>query len=175
MYVSSTDPIPQNSMSPLPPGPAADYDARKTRTLTAAALAAANYACSTPVSAFSGQGRNFQYQVMRAINLLNHINTGLTAPTAQRKVTSTGTGGAPKVIPLNPVDTNPKPKPVVPQQGPFDAPVWGDADIQWPGTCTPGASILQWVQQNPWWAVGGVAAVALASGLLGSQGRRRAA
>lgn len=177
MYVSSTAPIPQNSMSPIPPEVSARYNARKARVMTAAAKAAANYACSTPVSTFSPFGRNLQYQVQRDLNLLNHLNQGLTARTAQRGATATGTSNAPKVIPLNPVDTNPKPKAAVPQQGPFDAPVWGDYDGPWPGVCTPGTTILGWIQQNPWWAIGGIAAVALASGAVGAgiKRRRRAA
>lgn len=173
MYVSSTAPIPQNSTSPIPAGTSARYLTQKARVMTAAAQAAADYACSTPVSSYSRFGLNFQYQVQRAINLLNHLNQGLTAPTAQKAVTSTGTSDAPKVIPLNPVDTNPRAKQTVPQQGPFDAPRWGDYDGVWPGICTPGATILSWIQQNPWWAIGGVAAVALASGAVGAGVQRR--
>lgn len=173
MYVSSTAPIPQNSTSPVPIDASNRYQARKARVLLAAANAAANYACATPVSAYSPFGLNFQFQVQRALDLLNHLNQGLTAPSAQSKATSTGTRNAPKVIPLNPVDTNPKPKPSVPSQGPFDAPVWGDYDGPWPGVCTPGTTILSWIQQNPWWALGGIAAVALASGAVGAGVRRR--
>ena len=65
-----------------------------------------------------------------------------------------------------------KPKTQVPIQGPFDTPMWGDYDAQWPGICTPGSSFLNWLQQNPWWALG-LAAVALAGGVIGTGMKRR--
>lgn len=178
MYVSSTAPIPQNSMSPLPPGRAARYTIRKQITELSVARAASNYACAAPVSSFSDFGFNFQMQVKRADDLLNRLNVGLTLPAAQAGSTSTGTSGAPKVVPLNPVDTRPTPKPNVKPVGSWDAPQWGDAATAFPPICTPGQSIITWMQQNPGWALGGLAAVLLGAGVIGTgvaRRRRRAA
>ena len=178
MYVSSTAPIPQNSMSPLPPGKAIRYAQRKARVQVSVANAMAVYSCSAPVSSFKGFGLNFQWQVQRADNLLNQLNINLTLPSAQAGATPSGTSGAPSVVPLNPVNTQPKDKPAVPPVATWDAPTWGDAATAYPGICTPGKSILDWMQSNPGWALGGLAAVLLAGGVIGTgaaKRRRRAA
>ena len=176
MYVPSTDPIPQNSMTPDGTLATQQSDVRKQRTFTSVMWAASRYACAgtIPPEAFPGFGLNFQYQVSRAASLLNSAMATIAKESqAQKSLSSSGTSGAPKVVPLNPVDTRPQPKPDIPQQGPFDTPMWGDYQGQFPGICTPGQSILNWIQSNPWWAIGGVAAVALASGAVGSGIRRR--
>ena len=175
MYVSSTAPIPQNSMSPVPPRKAYRYNLRKQVVGLAVARADSNYACAAPASSFQGFGLNFQYQVQRATDLLNRINSTMTAPQAQAGSSSTGTSGAPKVIPLNPVDTTPKPKPKIPPVGTWDTPAWGNAATAWPPICTPGQSLLNALQNNPGWALGGLVALLLAGGVIGvgSAKRRR--
>jgi len=176
MYVASTEPISQNSTTPGGTVALRNSDVRRNRTFAAVEVAASRYACAgtIPPEAFPGFSLNFQFQVSRAASLLNSAMATLANGTqAQASLSSSGTAGAPQVTPLNPVDTRPRPKPIIPQQGPFDAPLWGDYQGQWPGFCTPGQSILNWVQSNPWWAIGGVAAVALASGAVGAGVRRR--
>ena len=173
MYVSSTAPIPQTSTSPLPAAKAARYTMRKQITELSVARAASSYACAAPVSSFSDFGLNFQYQVKRADDLLNRLNVGLSLPAAQAGSSSTGTSGAPKVVPLNPVNTTPTNKPDVKPAGSWDTPTWGDAATAWPGICSPGQTILGWMQANPGWALGGLAAVLLAGGVIGAGAKRR--
>ena len=178
MYVSSTAPIPQNSMSPMDPVKSARYNARKNRVFQSVMWAASRYACTSPMDSGSFQsfGPNLQYEVQRAQNLLNVVGSGLSPQQmTQASVSKTGTSNAPSVIPLNPVDTNPKPKATVKPLGPWDTPQWGDSSSQLTPLCTPGASLLQAMQDHPWWTVGALAAVALATGALGTTARRRRA
>lgn len=182
MYVSSTDPVPLNCNGTDSFARLADSNARKQRVFNEVAIAASRYACAgtVPTDAFSGFSTNFLYQVQRAVNLLNNFNApGVTtgnsqgAQKIQQALTSTGTSGAPNVIPLNPVDTNPKPKQKVPNPGPFDTPQWGEYTGQWPVSCLPGGDLIQWLQQNPWLAIGGAAALLLAGGAIGTGAVRR--
>jgi len=180
VYVSSTAPIPLNSTSPMPSDIRARYNARKRCVYTAVENAASEYACGAPVSSFAslGFGDNFLYQVQRAANLLNQLASQnlITPAIAQAGATPVSTSDAPQVTPLNPVNTNPVPKPKPPTQGPWDAPNWGNAATQWPGVCAPWQSILGWFQQNPLLAVGIGAAVLLSAGMMGTKAvkRRRA-
>lgn len=174
MYVSSTAPVPQNSMSPVNPAKAARYNNRKMRVFEAVEFAASRYDCSAPPDAFPGLGVNFQYQVQRAAALLNQIGSPIsTATQAQAKSTATGTASAPKVSPLNPVNTNPATKQPVKQVGPWDAPAWGDYSTAYPPICTPGTDILDAIRSHPWIALGSLAALLLAGGVLTAAGVRR--
>ncbi len=179
MYVSSTAPIPQNSMSPLNPNKVARSVYAKQRVALEVARAISEYNCAAPVSSFSGQGPNFQYQVSRAAQLLNQTGQAIAnAADAQRKSTATGTSSAPHVTPLNPVNTNPTAEPQVTQPGPWAVPNWGDAASAYPGICTPGTTLLDAMANHPWWTLGALAAIALAGGALGAgvkryRGRRR--
>ena len=175
MYVSSSMPIPQTSTSPLPAAKSARYNLRKQITELSVARAASNYACATPASAFSDFGRNFQQQVVRSVNLLNRLNVGITTQSAQAGASSTGTSGAPTVVPLNPVNTTPKAKPEPPAVGSWDAPAWGNAATAWTPICTPGQTLIAALQNNPGWALGGLVAILLAGGVIGTGVKRRRA
>lgn len=176
MIVSTTAPLPHNSLDPPSPARQMAFYARKQRTFSAVASAASRYNCSAPVASFPGLGLNFQMQVQRAINLLNSIGQPLTAAQSTGASRSTGTGGAPTVVPFNPVQLTPNSQDP-PAQGPFDAPDWGNYSGEWPVICSPLRSLLDSLQAHPGWALGGLAAVALAAGAFGSKrrnpGRRR--
>jgi hypothetical protein len=180
MYVSSDAPLPQNSMSPMDPVRSAQYNQRKQTVWQSVLWAASRYACTSPVdsNSFANFGVNLQYEVARAQKLLNLAGSQMSPRQMTRaSVTSSDPSDAPQVIPLNPVDTNPKPSPAKAQIGPWDAPAWGDASVALPGCNVQGGGLLQMLQSNPWWAVGGLAAAALAVGAFGvsSSRRRRAA
>lgn len=177
MYASSTDPVPLNVFGVDSYARLRESDARRNRTFQSVMWAASRYDCqgTIPVDAFPKFPLNLQYQVQRAANLLNKLGWGnlLNSSNVQRSVTSTGKSGAPKVSPLNPVDTNPRPKTEVPRQGPFDTPVWGDYQAAWPASCTPGTSLMNWLQSNPWIGLGALVAVMVGVGAVAESGVRR--
>ena len=151
----------------MSPAQTARYNARKNRVFQAVEWAASRYDCTSPVdsNSFSGFGLNFQYQVQRAAGLLNSAGMALSpAQISQASVNTADTGNAPKVIPLNPVDTNPKPQSPMPTLGPWDTPSWGDAATILPASCTPLASLLQAMQDHPFWTLGALGALVLIAG-----------
>ena len=177
MYVSSTAPIPQHSMSPMNPATRARYNRRKQRIFLAVASAASRYDCASAPATFDGFGANFLYQVDRARALLNQVGTllssefpaGLITPlpagAVQKSITSTGTSGAPAVVSWSPATTNPAPADPA-QPANFAGPHWGDAatqDAQVPVPATAAA-------RHPWLTVGAIAALALAAGILNGGG-----
>jgi hypothetical protein len=181
MYVSSSAPIPQNSMTPMSSAMRARYNGRKNRVFQSVLWAASRYACTSPVDSNSFQpfGLNLQYEVQRAQKLINAAGNQLSsAQITQASVSTSGSGhDAPKVIPLNPVDTNPEPRPDMKRLGPWDAPTWGDSStVPLAPICTPGKTLMQAFQDHPWWAIGAFAAAGLAIGAFGvGASRRRAA
>lgn len=176
MYVSSAAPIPQNSMTPMSAAQSAWYNAHKMRIFREVAWAASRFACTSPVdsSSFSGFGLNFQYQVQRAAGLVNDAGSALSKAATAAASSSTTSGTAPQVIPLNPVQTNPAAPDNVPSLGPWDTPRWGNAATARPPSCAPaGQDLLAMIQMHPWWALGAAAAVLLAGGVLTTAGVKR--
>lgn len=183
MYVASAAPIEDISTAPVNPVLGARYNTRKQRVFLAVANAASRYDCAAAVGSFegfaSGPGlQNFLNQVQRARNLLNQTGTALTSAfpagpvigvpgvsAVQSSITSSGTSGAPVVVPLAPANTNPSPGP--PQlPANFAAPQWGDAPTSAGQVPIP----LTAAARYPWVAVGVIAALALAAGILDGRG-----
>lgn len=177
MYARASDPVPLNVQGTDPYAALSRSNVRRARMFTAVMWAASRYDCAgtIPTDAFRGFAVNFQNQVARAAGLLNKLASGnlLAGRDVQGKISSSGTAGAPRVIPLNPVDTNPRPKPSPRQPGPFDTPQWGDSQVEWPGICHPGGALLAWVQQHPVLSLGALGLVALAGGAAAQTRRRR--
>lgn len=172
MIVSASAPLPHNSLDPPTAYQTALYNGRKNRIYAEVASAASRYACAAPIASFAGFGFNFQMQVQRAANLLTSIGQTLNAAQATGASQSTGTAGAPQIVPLNPVQLTPA-NPTPPRQGPFDTPEWGDYSGQWPSGCTPLTSFINALQAHPGWALGGLVAVAVAAGVIGTGAKRR--
>lgn len=178
MYVASSAPIPGISTGPINPVRAAQYNARKQRVFFSVAAAASRYDCAAAIGSFQGFGINFLNQVQRARNLLNQAGTALSSAfpagpviavpgvsAVQASVSSSDTSGAPVVVNLSPGNTNPSPGP--PQlPANFTAPHWGDAPTSTGQVPIP----LTAAARYPWVALGVMAALALAAGILDSRG-----
>lgn len=173
MIVSTSAPLPHNSLDPPTPQMSAAYNARKNAVFSAVANAASRYDCSAPIASFAGLGFNFQMQVQRATNLLTSIGQTLTQAQATGSSQTTSNSNPPQVVPLNPVQLTPAPSQNPRQQGPFDTPEWGNYSGQWPSICTPLTSLINALQAHPGWALGGMVAVALAAGVIGTGKTRR--
>jgi len=182
MYVTDGS-LPQNNQMPVPPVQVARR--RRQMTHLGVAVARAKTAASSLPAPDSFQGISgpaLLDSVARGQNRLQVSGAFLGQPvSAPGTVTGRGavkvqTPNTPKsgvtVVPFMDVGATTIARPLCPPAGTgvsISGPTWGDAIVPGSNCLTGGAQWMQWIQKNPWLALG----VAIAAGFALSSMRRK--
>jgi hypothetical protein len=188
MYVSSTAPLPQNSLMPPPAWQVNASKREMARLNWQVARALMSYECGLNPQGYAEFGPAVVGQVAQANNLLTVSGA---APTNLSSVLSGGPGTAqnlqqmadstistpvdtspPQVIPFNPVQMMAPPL-NPPQRNPLNmsAPSWNDS---WVSSQKPCNTLQDWISQNPGTTllIGGALVAGLAAMSQKKRGRR---
>jgi hypothetical protein len=165
MYVSSSAPLPQNSLMPPPAWQVAKSKGEVARLNFQVARALVAYECGLSPSGYAEFGPAVVGQVSQANNLLNIA--GQTPQSLQQMADATLStpvdSNPPQVIPFNPIQMlSPPLNPPVSNPLNLPGPMWNDSLASSGKPCNAAAD---WISSHPWLVLllGGIAAAGLAA------------